>query len=83
MFRFDSLSEVRLLKNVQTIALVMRSGEKSADQAAISREMGVMSPADETGDSLFYAENLRKMLCTGLTRSHWGNGLPSVQLLFQ
>jgi hypothetical protein len=82
VFRFDSLSEVRLLRNVQTIALVLRRGREGGDDVCLDREMGVVSAAGERRDSLFYAENLRKMLYTGLTRSHWGNGIPSVQLRF-
>ena len=82
VFRFDSLSEVRLLRNVQTIALVLRRGRECTDDISLDREMGVVNTASERRDSLFYAENLRKMLYTGLTRSHWGNGVPSVQLRF-
>lgn len=84
VFRFDSLSEVRLLKNVQTIALVLQRGRESAEEVGL-REPGsvtVASEGTERRDSLFYAENLRMMLYTGLAKGHWGNGVPSVQLQF-
>jgi hypothetical protein len=85
VFRFDSLSEVRLLKNVRSISLVLRRGRESADELTLHDDMDVLRAAHDGGerrDSLFYAENLRMMLYTGVTRSHWGNGVPSVQLQF-
>lgn len=85
VFRFDSLSEVKLLKNVQTIALVLRRGRDGGDDLALEDDMGVLRPADEAGqrrDSLFYAEHLITMLYSGLHRTHWGNGVPHVALRF-
>lgn len=85
VFRFDSLSEVRLLKNVRTIALVLRRERESADELALPNEINVLRAAHEGGerrDSFFYAENLRMMLHTGVTKSHWRNGVPSVRLQF-
>lgn len=81
MFRFDSLSEVKLLKNVKSISMIMRG--RTADEDIFDRELGVVDPGGERDQSLFYAENLRKMLCSGLTRNHWGNGLPTIHLCFQ
>jgi hypothetical protein len=85
VFRFDSLSEVRLLKNVRKIALVLRSGRDSVDDLMFHDELGVLRQTHESGerrDSLFYAENLRMMLFTSLIKGHWGNGVPSVELRF-
>jgi hypothetical protein len=84
VFRFDSLSEVRLLENLRTVALVMRKGgDKGSrtDAVELDMEMGWVSAGGERRESLFYVENLRKTLEAGV-RSHWGKGIPNVQLWF-
>jgi hypothetical protein len=91
VFRFDSLSEVRLMPNLQAIALVMPkessgAGEErgegegeDADGRGLERERGAL--VREFSDSLWYVENLRQTLESGV-RKHWGDGMPSVQLWF-
>lgn len=84
VFRFDSLSELRLLENLRTVALVMqreRDDEPEDSESGGDTEMRLAAAAGERRDSLFYVENLRKTLEAGV-RSHWGGGVPTVQLWF-
>jgi hypothetical protein len=84
VFRFDSLSELRLLENLRTVALVM---QRERDEGPVDSEpegdteMRLAAAAGERRDNLFYVENLRKTLEAGV-RSHWGGGVPTVQLWF-
>lgn len=92
VFRFDSLSEVRLLENLRTVALVMRKGRGTGvDGIEFDGERALAASGLERREGLFYVENLRKTLEASVKRHwdrtsagcHFEGGIPSVQLWFR
>ena len=91
VFRFDSLSEVRLIPNLRTIALVIpRERERGHEQRTTTQSDGVevefvqvdsRTINSEITHVQYYVDCLRWELESGTrAKGAWPNGIPNVQM---
>jgi hypothetical protein len=89
VFKYDSLSEVKFMKNLKTLALVLpKDHERGTQHRRINEygrntvlvELDANSIRSEIHSVLFYVTSLRWDLEHIMEKEHWGNGPPNVQM---